>query len=53
LKETIADAYRVRYGNKPDQKVRVETGIESTTDFSQKIEENVLIQIQARAVYFF
>jgi hypothetical protein len=44
VKETIADLHRVRYGNKPDQRVRVETGIESTTDFSQKIEENVLLK---------
>ena len=33
---------RPLYGNKLDEAVRVETGIESTTDFTQKLEENVL-----------
>ena len=33
---------RTRYGNAPDEAVRVETGIESTTDFSQKLAENIL-----------
>jgi hypothetical protein len=44
FKQTIADRHRLRYGNKADQSVRVETGIESTTDFTQKIEENVLFK---------
>lgn len=35
-------AIRSRYGNEPDQAVRVETGIESTTDFSKKLQENVI-----------
>ncbi|MDZ7344329.1 MAG: DUF481 domain-containing protein, partial [candidate division KSB1 bacterium] len=44
IKQTIADRHRLRYGNKADERVRVETGIESTTDFTQKIEENVLFK---------
>ena len=43
VKETFADEHRVRYGNDPDESVRVETGIESTTDLALKIDENVLL----------
>ncbi|MDZ7266589.1 MAG: DUF3078 domain-containing protein [candidate division KSB1 bacterium] len=44
LKETIVgtQAFRPLYGNTLDENVRVETGIESVTDFSHKLEENVL-----------
>ncbi len=36
--------FRERYGNKPDESVRVETGIESTTDLSVKLAENILFK---------
>lgn len=44
VKETIVgtQAFRPLYGNALDEHVRVETGIESVTDYSQKLEENVL-----------
>lgn len=44
VKETIVgtEEFRPLYGNALDENVRVETGIESVTDFSQKLEENVL-----------
>lgn len=35
-------AIRPRYGNRPDQAVRTETGIESTTDVVKKLEKNVI-----------
>lgn len=35
-------AIRPRYGNRPDQAVRTETGIESTTDLAKKLEANVI-----------
>lgn len=37
-------SFRERYGNKPDESVRVETGIESTTDLSLKLAENLLFK---------
>ncbi|MEK7726786.1 MAG: DUF3078 domain-containing protein [candidate division KSB1 bacterium] len=36
--------FRERYGNKPNESVRVETGIESTTDLSVKLAENILFK---------
>ena len=36
--------FRERYGNKPDESMRVETGIESTTDLSVKLAENILFK---------
>lgn len=44
VKETIVGTqeFRPLYGNALDENVRVETGIESVTDFSQKLEENVM-----------
>ena len=39
-----AITFRERYGNKPDENMRVETGIESTTDLSVKLAENVLFK---------
>lgn len=42
--KTLPQTFRKRYGNAPDEAVRVETGIESTSDLSLKFAENLLFK---------